>query len=120
MLPVPSWTTRSGRGDAHRGPSPFRAYTRAVRLPRHHIYDVQEEKLIEFLLLGVCWLLISLPVSVLLGRCIAVGQAGESERHAAEVVRRVSPEPFAAEAHSGTSTAVPAQRQAAVDAHLVS
>ena len=39
--------------------------------------------MIEFVVLAACWLLLSLPVSVLVGRCIAVGQAGETARHAA-------------------------------------
>ena len=38
----------------------------------------------EYLLLGAGWLLLSLPLSVFIGKCISVGQAGETERHAAD------------------------------------
>jgi hypothetical protein len=79
--------------------------------------------LIEYLVVGVCWLLLSLPVSVFLGTCIAVGQAGEDERHAAAAARQgtmaaLQP-PVTADSGADTA-AVPAQRQPTVGTRLVS
>ena len=36
-----------------------------------------------YLALGLAWLLLTLPISVFIGKCISVGQAGEAARHAA-------------------------------------
>lgn len=71
----------------------------------------------EYLVLATCWLLLSLPVSVILGKCISVGQAGETERHAATTQDAVpARQPtFAADA---PIPALPAQRQPTVSSHL--
>ena len=36
------------------------------------------------LAVGLAWLVLSLPFAVFVGKCIGVGQAGETARHAAE------------------------------------
>ena len=38
----------------------------------------------EYLALGLTWLLLAFPITVFIGKCISVGQAGETARHAAE------------------------------------
>ena len=64
----------------------------------------------EFLLIGAVWLLLSLPVSVLVGKCIGVGQAGETERHAASAVDASAAAPVS----SGAALpALPTQRRPA-------
>ena len=69
--------------------------------------------MIEFVLVGAGWLLLSLPVSVLVGRCIAVGQAGETARHAAAAGA-------AAQSVDGSGLpTVPAQRQPVANRQLV-
>ena len=78
--------------------------------------------MIEFVLLGAGWLLLSLPVSVLLGRCIAVGQAGETARHAAAAATagEAVDGPPGPRAPSGAALpALPAQRQPVASEHLV-
>ena len=70
-----------------------------------------------YLLLGVGWLLLSLPVSVLVGKCISVGQAGETARHAGAAARAETTDPApgtdaaGGEASYAAGLPVPAQRQ---------
>lgn len=73
--------------------------------------------MIEFALLGAIWLLLSLPVSVLLGKCIAVGQAGEDARHAEPGAGGTAAADWSVAAQASEESAsptVPAQRQPAV------
>ncbi len=86
--------------------------------------------MIEYLALGLAWLLFSFPFAVFIGKCISVGQAGETARHAAVAAE---PEPTGAQLHTDTVSAedelaasapatfaVPAPRQPAIPAAHVS
>lgn len=87
--------------------------------------------MIEYLALGLLgWLLLSLPFAVLIGKCISVGQAGETARHAADAAGlettagplqrdSISADDQPASTALGTP-ALPAQRQPIVPARRVS
>lgn len=77
--------------------------------------------MIELVLLGAGWLLLSLPMSVLLGKCISVGQAGEDARHAAAAAGAPRPDRSAgAQAACGHALpGLPAQRQPVESRHPV-
>ena len=62
----------------------------------------------EVLVLGLAWLLLPLPFAVFVGKCISVGQAGETARHAGE--ERTSTD-------AGRVPVVPAQRRPAAARH---
>lgn len=76
------------------------------------------------LILGMAWVLLSIPLAVLIGKCISLGQAGEAARHAASAsepattAAPLQPDTVDAEDESAASTpvagAVPAQRQPAI------
>lgn len=69
------------------------------------------EFLVLAMALGSMWLLLSLPLVVFIGKCISVGQAGETERHCADE-RRSSAEVSRA--------VVPAQRRPVAPARSAS
>ncbi len=83
--------------------------------------------MLDYLALGLAWLLLPLPFAIFLGKCIGVGQAGEWERHAAEAETTAAPlQPGAVgTADHGTSLspearAMPAQRQPVIPVRNVS
>lgn len=76
--------------------------------------------MIDVMLLGAAWLLISLPSSVLIGKCISVGQAGETARHAAAAAEQVVDGSLGARPTVGAAPpALPTQRQPVASRHLV-
>lgn len=83
--------------------------------------------MIEYLLLGVGWLLLSLPVSVLIGKCISVGQAGETARHAGAPALPATSEPALGTATTSSDASslsalpeLPAQRERVMGARAMS
>ena len=82
--------------------------------------------MIELLAFGLVWLVLSVPFAVMVGKCISVGQAGETAEHAAGAAQSmataapVQPDSVSAEDETATPTpeapAFPAQRQPAVPA----
>lgn len=79
--------------------------------------------------LGLAWLLVPLPFAIFIGRCISVGQAGETARHAAVAVEPdTTPALPASDAVSATDhcastaselPALPPQRQPQIPARRV-
>lgn len=82
--------------------------------------------MIEYLAVGLAWLLLPLPFLVFIGKCISVGQAGETARHAAVAAEPETtaappqPDTVSAEDDSAASTpqapGFPVQRQPAIPA----
>lgn len=79
--------------------------------------------MIEYLALGLAWLLLPIPFAVFIGKCISVGQAGETARHAAAAAKSetasalLAPGAVSGEDQSKAAAAempaLPAQRQPA-------
>jgi hypothetical protein len=85
---------------------------------------------IEYLAIGLAWLLLPLPFAVFIGKCIEVGQAGETARHAplaaepettgAQLPTDTVDAEDRSEASAPEAPALPAQRQPTIPAAHVS
>ena len=82
--------------------------------------------MIEILAVALAWLVLTSPLAILIGKCISVGQAGETARHAAELhAHTTHAEDGAAAANPEKSLAqtpleIPAQRGPAISKTHVS
>ena len=87
-------------------------------LPKHLLHDDEEDRVFEYLALGLTWLVVSTAFSVLVGKCIAAGLSGGTcrDRHLPRSEEETPP--VLGEA-LGDGLAVPAQRRPSAPAERV-